>query len=87
MPLYRIERNLGRVSPEEIDAAAFRSISCLTAFAGMAWIRSFYDAQAGQMTCYYVAANPDDLRKHAEVARIPCDTVAEVIEYLPDAYR
>ncbi|HLZ69388.1 MAG TPA: nickel-binding protein [Dehalococcoidia bacterium] len=87
MALYRIERDLGDVSAEEIDAAAFRAVACAPLFTGLTWRRSYYDAAARHMTCYYEAASTGDLRKHAEMARIPCDSVNEVTEYLPERYR
>jgi hypothetical protein len=87
MPLYRVERQLGTMSPADLDAAAFRSIACVPHFTGMAWLRSFFDPAREHMTCYYVALNADDIRRHAQMAAIPCDEIAEVHEYLPDAYR
>lgn len=87
MPLYRIERPVGEVSQEEIDAAALRAVACMQNFPGMAWKRSFHDPVAGQLTCYYEARRPEDIRLHAEYAHIACERVTEVVEYLPDAYR
>jgi hypothetical protein len=87
MPLYRVLRQLGPISQEEIDAAAFRALACLPAFDGLAWLRSYYDPESSNMFCLYEAKNIDHIREHAVLARIPCDAVDEVIEYLPDSYR
>ena len=87
MPLYRVDRHLGQLSAAEIDAASYRSVACIPYFEGLRWLRSYYDATAGQMTCVYQAQQPDDIRKHADMAHIPCDAVTEVVEYLPDAFR
>lgn len=87
MPLYRIERPLGAATPEEVDAASFRAMACIPHFTGMAWLRSYYDTDTGRMTCYYQAERPQDIRRHAQMAHIPCESVAAVVEYLPDAYR
>jgi hypothetical protein len=87
MPLYRVERYLGAVSEADLDAAAFRSVACLPVFSGMAWLRSFYDPAREHLTCYYQAQTADEIRRHAELAAIPCDEVAEVQELLPDIYR
>ena len=87
MPLYRIERTVGPVSNEEIDASIFRAANCMPLFAQMRWVRSFLDHAAGRVTCYYEAASAEDIRKHAEIAHLACDSVAEVTEYLPDHYR
>ena len=87
MALYRIERHVGAVTPEEIDAAAFRAVACLPNFANLRWVRSYFDAQAQQFTCYYEADSAEDIRRHAQLAQIPCDHVAEVTEYLPSQYQ
>jgi hypothetical protein len=87
MPIYQIERRIGEISPEELDAAAFRALTCAMNFTGLRWLRSYFDAPTGNLTCYYAALSADDVRKHAEASRIPCDSVAEVVEYLPDSYR
>jgi len=87
MALFCIDRNLGDATVEEIDAAAFRATACLPHFDGMRWLRSFYDAGARRMTCYYQASSAADIRKHAVMSRVACDSVTEVTEYLPDSYR
>lgn len=87
MALYRIQRQLGEVTPTEIDAAAFRALACTGVIEGLTWVRSFYDAQARLFTCYYEARSPVDIRAHAELAGIPCDSVTEVFEYRPEQYR
>jgi len=87
MSLYRVDRHLGPMTEGDLDAASFRSASCIPHFVGLVWVRSYFDPQAEQMTCYYEAEQPDDIRLHARMAHIPCDTVTEVREYLPDAYR
>lgn len=87
MPLYRVDRHMGPITVEDLDAAGFRSTSCVSLFVGLVWLRSYFDVGAGQMTCYYEAERPDDIWKHAEMAHVPCDAVSEVTEYLPSAYR
>ena len=88
MPLFRIERPLpAPLATEEMDAAAFRAITCLHHFKELKWIRSFYDPARAHFTCYYEAQSADDLRKHAELAQIPCASVTAVTEYLPEAYQ
>ena len=86
MGIYRIERNLQGAGREEIDAAAFRAVACLHDFLGLNWVRSYYDDDAGLMTCDYRAENPQRIWEHAKLAHIPCDSVTSVTEYLPEAY-
>lgn len=88
MAMFRVERPLGgAVSDEDIEATAFRSLACLRHFTGITWLRSYLDRERGQFTCYYEAESPELIREHARVARIPCESITEVVEYLPDAYR
>ncbi len=87
MGVYRIERHLGGATAAEVDAAAFRAVACMHDLLGLEWVRSYFNEGSGLMTCFYRASSAADIRRHAELARIPCDVVEEVIEYLPDAYR
>ena len=86
MPLYKILRNVGDISPEDLDAAAFRAIVCAGQFTGLRWQRSFWNAEAGTIECLYEAENVRDLEEHARISRIPCDAVSEVREILPQTY-
>jgi hypothetical protein len=86
MPLYRVRRDVGDISQEDLDAAAFRAIVCAPQFPGLRWVRSYWDKGGGHLDCIYEAANPGQLEEHARVARIPCDEVREVSELLPETY-
>jgi hypothetical protein len=86
MALYSIRRNVGDMTKEDMDAAAFRAIVCAVQFPGLKWHRSFWDPASGYMDCIYEAAHPEQLEEHARVARIPCDGVHPVTEILPETY-
>jgi hypothetical protein len=86
MPLYRIMRNVGDLTEEEMDAAAIRAIVCAPQFPGLKWIRSYWDRETGRVDCVYEATGPEQLQEHAATARIPCDDVRPVHEMLPEAY-
>ena len=86
MALFRIERQLPPVTQDDIDAAAYRSMACLTRFKELRWVRSFYDPETYRFTCLYEAPNTDLIRQHAEMASIPGDAITEVVEYLPQQY-
>lgn len=87
MPLYRVERSYGAMPDEELDGAGFRADQCAHFFPGMRWLRSYFDPAARHSTCLYEAASDDDLRRHAELACLTCDSIAEVLEILPDQFR
>ena len=86
MPLYSVNRKVGQISQEEIDASGFRAIVCAFQFAGLRWHRSYWDVAAGQLNCIYEAENTHQIEEHSRVARIPCDSVFEVREVRPEPY-
>ena len=86
MPLFMIRRDVPGLSQEDMDAAAFRAITCAFYFPSMKWHRSFWDQDAGVVHCVYEAKNPDELYAHAQRARIPCDEVREVDAFGPETY-
>jgi hypothetical protein len=86
MALYQIRRDVGEISSEDMDAAAFRAILCAPQFPGVKWHRSYWNKDAGRIECVYEADRVSDLEAHAQAARIPCDEVNEVTELLPETY-
>ncbi len=68
-------------SLEDVEAAGLRAAFCTYAFDGdVRWVRSYFDAAAGEIHCIYEARRPEQLRRHSELAHIPCDEVVEVTE-------
>jgi len=86
MPLYRVRRDVGEVSQDEMDASAFRAIVCAPQFPGLRWVRSFWDRQTGRIDCIYEADSLRQIEEHARVSRIRCDEVCEVDEMFPETY-
>ena len=86
MPLYAIRRKVGDVTPDEIDAAAFRAIFCATEYDSFHWVRSYWDREAGLLNCIYEAESVAQIREHSMRSNIPCDDVHEVTEILPGTY-
>jgi hypothetical protein len=86
MPLYAIRRDLGGISRDELDAAAYRAIMCSYEFHDMKWVRSFWNPERGDILCLYEAASVEDVKEHARRSRIPCDDVSEVTEITPEMY-
>jgi hypothetical protein len=84
--LYRVERIVGAISKEEMDASGFRAIICAVQFPGLKWHRSYWDQQAGRLDCVYEAASPTQIEEHSRAARIPCDDIHLVDEVLPETY-
>lgn len=86
MPTYRILRKVGKMTRDEVDAAALRTIWCLSDYPALKWITSYWDRRAGEIVCLYEAPAEQLLRDHSESSRIPCDDVQEVDAFGPETY-
>lgn len=86
MPIYSIRRDVGPISREELDAAAFRALICALEYDGLRWVRSFWDRRNGRLDCIYEAQDEAQIREHSLRANIPCDDVHEVLEVWPETY-
>lgn len=88
MPRYIIERDVGTLTPAELDAAARRSLSAITEMDGVVWIRSYVSYAEGKIYCEYDAPDEEAVREHARRAGIPADRIAEVaLEISPAMFR
>ena len=86
MPIFTIRRRIPGLSQEDMAAAAFRAIGCAAEYPGMHWHQSYWDREAGVLTCVYEAGSVAQIEDHARRARIPCDDVREVTVVGPDDY-
>jgi hypothetical protein len=86
MPLFAIRRDVGQISPEDVDAAGLRATICAAAFTGLRWKSSYWDPARGELRCYYEARNAKDIEEHSLRSAIPCDEIVEVNEIMPEAY-
>jgi hypothetical protein len=88
MPRYIIERNVGQLSREELDAAGRRSNEVLDNMSGVIWIRSYVSDSEGKIYCEYDAPDAEAIREHARRAGLPADTISEVsLEINPAMFR
>ena len=78
MPRYIIERNVGKISPAELDAAARRSVAAISQMNGVVWIKSYVSHAEGKIYCEYDAPNEDAIREHARRAGLAVDKISEV---------
>lgn len=80
MPKYVIERKVpgvGHSSQEELKAMAQQSNQVLNQLNGeAAWLESYVTDD--KIYCVYVAPNEDVIRKHAQLAGFPVDSIAKV---------
>ena len=88
MPRYIIERAVGRLTKEELEAAARRSLDAIDQLEGVVWIKSYISEVEGKIYCEYDAPNVDSILEHARLAGLPADKVSEVkLEISPDMFR
>ncbi len=88
MPRYIIERNVGDLSREELDAAGKKSVEVLAGMPEVVWIKSFISEAEGKIYCEYDAPNPEAIREHARLAGLPADKISEVaLEISPDMFQ
>jgi hypothetical protein len=78
MPRYIIERTVGSLTREEIDAGGRKSNEVLAGMPGVVWIRSYISAAEGKIYCEYEAPSPEAVREHARRAGLPVDRISEV---------
>ena len=88
MPRYLIERTVGTITRDELDAAAHKSIAAMDGMNGIVWIRSYVSDAEGKIYCEYDAPSPEAVREHARRAGLPVDRVTEVaLEISPAMFR
>jgi hypothetical protein len=88
MPRYIIERNVGQLTREEIEAGGRKSNEVLTGMPGVVWIRSYISDAEGKIFCEYDAPDKETLREHARRAGLPVDHISEVsLEINPAMFR
>jgi hypothetical protein len=88
MPRYIIERTVGTLTDEQLEAASRRSITAIAEMDGVVWIKSYVTHAEGKIYCEYDAPNEEAVREHARRAGLPVDKVSEVaLEISPAMFR
>jgi hypothetical protein len=88
MPRYIIERTLPKMTQEEMQQLARRSIQVADGIPGVVWIKSYISESEGKTYCEYEAPNPESLLEHARLLNISADKITCVeIEVHPGMFR
>lgn len=88
MPRYIIERTVGVLTREQLDAAGRKSNEVLDGMPEVIWIRSYVSEAEGKIYCEYDAPSPEAVLEHARRAGLPVDRIAEVaLEISPAMFR
>jgi uncharacterized protein DUF4242 len=87
MPRYIIERTVGQLSREELDAAGRKSNQVLAHMPDVVWIKSYVSELEGKIYCEYDAPNPEAILEHARQAGLPVDRISRVaLEISPEMF-
>ena len=78
MPRYIIEREVGKLTPEQINAAGRKSNSVLAEMPQVVWIKSYVSESEGKIYCEYDAPDVEAVLEHARRAGFPANRVSEV---------
>jgi len=87
MARFIIERNVGRLTDEELQAAGKRSNKALAEMEGVVWIRSYVSHAEGKIYCEYEAPSAELVAEHARLAGLPADKISEIaLEISPSMF-
>ena len=78
MPRYIIEREVGKLTADELRTAGLRSNAVLKELSGVVWIKSYVSDAEGKIYCEYEAPNAEAVLQHARRAGLPADRISEV---------
>ena len=88
MPRYIIERNVGTITPEQLEAVGRKSNAVLEEMPEVRWIRSYISHAEGKIYCQYDAPSAEAILEHARRTGIPADRISEVsLEISPAMFR
>jgi F420-0:gamma-glutamyl ligase len=78
MPHYIIERNVGQLTPDQLQAAGRTSNQVLADMPEVVWVKSYVSDAEGKIYCEYIAPNPEAVLEHARRSGIPAHRISEV---------
>ena len=79
MPKFVIERDMpgvGKLSPDELSAAAKKSAGVMREMGTIHWVETYVTDD--KIYCVYVAPDEDTIRRHANSSGLPADRVSAV---------
>ena len=84
MPKFVIERDIpgaGSMTPEQLQAAAARSVQVLKELGpGIQWLHSYFTDN--KVYCVYLAADENIIREHAKRGGLPANRISRVRQLL-----
>ena len=87
MPRYIIEREVGRLTADELRTTGLRSNAVLAEMSGVVWIKSYVSDAEGKIYCEYEAPDADAVLEHARRSGLPANRISEVsLEISPSMF-
>ena len=87
MPRYIIERNVGTLTRDQLNAAGRASNAVLADMPEVVWVKSYVSDAEGKIYCEYIAPNPEAVLEHARRSGIPAHRISEVsLEISPEMF-
>ena len=87
MPRYIIERNVGTITREQLDAASRTSNMVLAGMPDVVWVKSYVSYTEGKIYCEYDAPDAEAIVEHARRAGLPVDRISQVaLEISPEMF-
>ena len=87
MPRYIIERTVGHVTPDQLQASGRKSNAVIAEMTGVVWVRSYVSDAEGKIYCEYHAPSIEAVMEHARRAGLPVDKISEVsLEISPEMF-
>ena len=87
MPRYIIEREVGKLTADELRTAGLKSNAVLKEMSGVVWIKSYVSDAEGKIYCEYDAPDPDAILDHARRAGLPVDKISAIeLEINPEMF-
>jgi hypothetical protein len=88
MPRFLIERDVGELTPEQLEASGRKSNEVLAEMPEVTWVRSYVSDADGKIFCEYEAPSAEHVREHARRTGVPADVIREIkLTISPDMFR
>lgn len=78
MAHFIIERNVGSLTSDQLQAAGRLSNAVLSEMPDVVWVKSYVSDAAGKIYCEYSAPNMEAVMEHARRSGIPAHKISEV---------
>ena len=87
MPHFIVEREVGAITTDQVNAAAASSRDAGADMQGFVWVKSYVSQADGKIYCEVQAPDAETVREHSRRAGLPITRVSEVsLEICPTMF-